>query len=444
MLQMEASTPIGDDPVRAASAAAEPLSTMVYSSRAVNPLSGSDLLRLAHAAQARNRAESITGLMLYDEARFYQWLEGPTEGLARVMRSIRDDPRHTEIEVLNDQPITERCFGDWHMKLATSGRTATAWKREVIKPPREIIKGLRRDPDAAPALLVKLAPGSPGSQTGKVPAPGTVSQVALKERTASILRTLIPAAVMTELVARRGLAPGLPKTRRLPTDPRARELARLLIASDRAAAIELIKQARGNEHLVLRLYETLFEPAARGLGDLLSEDACTEFDVTLGLCQLQAAVRVLSAGLPPLSRTVPSAPVVLVAPAPGELHALGAVLDAEMLWNAGWAPRCEYPASDAALQDLLAATWFDALDLSLSAALPRERWLPRVARTIALSRRASRNPHLAIVVSGRITEQEDACVLMGADAVVTTALHIKREVLHVLDKARPSCGSRRN
>jgi hypothetical protein len=44
------------------------LSTLVYRSRAVAPLSRQDLQGLMQAAQARNRREAITGVMLYHDS----------------------------------------------------------------------------------------------------------------------------------------------------------------------------------------------------------------------------------------------------------------------------------------------------------------------------------------------------------------------------------------
>ena len=433
----------GSASVGAGPAPTAALATMVYRSRAVQPLSGSDLHRLAQAAQARNRAEAITGLVLYDESRFFQWLEGPRDGLARVMRSIRNDVRHTDIQILNDQPIAARCFGDWNMQLATTAPRAAAWQREVVKPPRQLIADLRRDPDAAAALLVRLAPRPPTRPAGDIAVQGVgkpmdASTVARLE--AAILQTVIP-----QLAAQRGLAGATPTPRPWPLDARASQLAKLLIGPDAAAAVELISQVqggdrgrdRGGEQSLLRLYPTLFEPAARALGDLFSADRCSEFDVTLGLCRLQTAVRVLGAGTPPQSRLVLSAPEVLLAPLPGEMHGLATVLDAEVLWHAGWAPRCDYPADDRALQRLVADTWFDALAVSLSPALRRRHWLPRLARSIAGARAASRNPAIAVVVSGRVfAEQDHAGDAVGADAAVPTALQVKRAILLALARGR--------
>ena len=117
------------------------LSTVVYRSRAVAPLSGQDLQGLMQAAQARNRREAVTGVLLYDENNFFQWLEGPDEGIARVMRSIRSDPRHTDIEVLSTGPAQGRCFGDWDMQLATRSIGGSLWQGDVIEPAPDITTG---------------------------------------------------------------------------------------------------------------------------------------------------------------------------------------------------------------------------------------------------------------------------------------------------------------
>ena len=436
--------------VSAGSTTTPVLSTMVYRSRAVRPLSALDLYRLSQAAQTRNRALSITGLVLYDDSHFFQWLEGPRDSLARVMRSILNDVRHTDIQILHDQPIADRCFGDWSMRLATLGGRAGSWKRDVVQPSRQLVLDLRRDPDAAPALLAKLAPRKLASPANGSAASG-VAPLASHAPTATILQDLILHTVMPRVAAKRVAAKRVAVGRALagdiqmpppePLDGPVEQLADLLIGSDPAAAAELISQIQDGDRSDLRLYASLFEPAARRLGDLFRQDRCSEADVTFGLCRLQTAIRLLGAGKPSRSRPMLSAPAVLLVPQPGEPHGLGAALDADVLWHAGWAPRCDRPADDAALRALLATTWFDALDISLSPALRREHWLGRVCRTIAAARAASRNPDLAVVVSGRlIAEQQADCLSVGADGAIATALQISRAILLAVarDRSHPT------
>jgi methanogenic corrinoid protein MtbC1 len=408
------------------------LASVVYCSRAVSNLAPPDLRDLLQTAQARNRAEAITGLMLYDENRFYQWLEGPAEGVARIMGSITRDPRHTEIRVLDDKPIESRFFADWDMKLATPDTVTGAWVRDVISPPPEITEDLRAHPDAAPALLVKLVP------LPAAPAPERAAALAVPPgRAAEILRDIMLATVIPQLAANHGIARAVAPAA-LVIDPRTPELVRLLMQTDQAAAIDFIQALETHEGALLPLYATLLEPAARGLGDLWDEDQCSEFDVTLGLCRMQTAIRLMgiNVALPPHSALLK--PAVLIAPEPGEIHHLSASMDGEVLRRAGWSPATAYPATDEALQDLVANTWFDALDLSLSTAMGREHWLPRVAHTIQLARHASQNPALVVLVGGRaFVEQGDAGHQVGADAAVTTTRELQSAILGVLRRSRP-------
>jgi len=120
------------------------------------------------------------------------------------------------------------------------------------------------------------------------------------------------------------------------------------------------------------------------------------------------------------------------------------VRQCEVLRHAGWTPQCEYPSDDKALQDILAATWFDVLDLSLSAAFRREHWLPRLTNTIANARRASRNAALLVIVGGRIFgEVGTAGALVGADSANISACHVEHSVLQGLGDASTGAAMRR-
>ncbi len=404
------------------------LTALVYRSRAVRALSPVELHELTSVSNARNGREAITGLMLYDNDHFFQWLEGPPANVNRVMSSISNDPRHTDVQVLNAQSLPSRRFGGWNMKLATPGPIGDNLRREIIDPPPEIVHDLRKRPQAAPSLLVRLMPLPADND---MPATETLSNVQLPRRTAALLKDVFLAAVLPQLAGEIVAFPGKSPPR---PDPRAAELADLLVATDPAAAIELIREIHKSGGAVGAISASLLEPAARRLGDLWSEDFCSEFDVTLGLCRLQAAVRMLSpAALEALPRGR-KLPLVLIAPEPGELHRLGAALDSSVLRDAGWAPHTEYPSDDKALEDLLSSTWFDVLDLSLSTAFRRDQSLPQLTRTIADARRASRNPALVVVVGGRVfLEEKAAGASVGADQALTTAHDVNRSILRTLD-----------
>jgi hypothetical protein len=257
----------------------------------------------------------------------------------------------------------------------------------------------------------------------------------LSRGTASILSNVIVSAIVPKLVHAHGgrVAPARSNSEA----HHAAELADLLIAADQSAALELIQELKRATGDVQPLYATLFEPAARSLGDLWNEDACSEFDVTLGLCRLQTAMRLLAGAALPQDHAVAAQPLVLIAPEPGETHSLGATMDSEVLWQAGWSPQTEYPQDDKELQDIVSGSWFDVLDLSLSAAFRRDSWLPRVTKTIAGARLASRNPALVVAVGGRIFKEERlAGISVGADLATKTALHMDRSILDAMRLAQ--------
>jgi hypothetical protein len=393
---------------------------VVYRSRAVGSLSDYELYELVQAAQTKNALESITGLMLYDNGRFYQWLEGPVANVNRLMQSIFTDNRHTDIEILSDKPSVNRQFGDWTMRLATRGVRSIHSGNNVVVPTANALRKIHRNPEQAAGVLAGLS-----SISDDAPSPRPASNLPLEGPAGAILKDILVTAVLPELVARHAKQDW---TTPWPIDQRARALADLLVGPDSNAAIELLRTLQNTDGAIRHLYQTLLEPSARRLGDLWGADLCSELDVTIGLGQLQRAVRVLNEEI--MQPTLPKGlymPAVLVVPEPGEAHAFNSVLDADVLTNAGWDPLTEFPSSDEALQDLIAGTWFDALDLSLSPAFRREHWLPRVTQTIALARHASRNPALVVVVGGRIfAEDNKAAARVGADASSGSALNTQR------------------
>jgi methanogenic corrinoid protein MtbC1 len=396
---------------------------VVYRSRAVTALSDFELYELVQAAQARNEREQITGLMLYDEGRFYQWLEGPARNVAGLMSTIAADHRHTDIEILSDKPTDTRQFGDWTMRLATRGIRSINSGNNVVVPSADTVASLRNDPAEVPELLAKLSGPAPETPPSNGPLAGPAG---------AILKDILVTAVLPDLLVRHA---EVERQSPFPIDKRARALADLLVGPNTEAALELLRTLQDSEGAIRHLYETLLEPTARRLGDLWGEDLCAELDVTLGLAQLQRAVRVLNEEM--IQPTIPKGlflPAVLIVPEPGEAHMLSAVMDSDLLTQAGWEPITEFPASDEALQDLIADTWFDALDLSVSSAVRRDTWLPKVRQTIALARHASRNPALVVIVGGRIfAEDKTAGAAVGADAQSRTARQTAREIRRFMD-----------
>jgi hypothetical protein len=321
--------------------------TLTYRSRATSPLSESQLGDLQHSAAARNRAESITGMMVYNDDRFFQWLEGPPASIARIWSSISRDPRHVDIEALSVHSAPSRLFANWSLKLTTG----------------------QGDP---------------------------------------LIGDLTAAALSS-------------------TNTAAERLAALAIATEPTEARLLLLAAHAEFRSISALTELLIEPAARCLGDLWADDDCGEYEVTLGLCRLQTFLREVAADSVQQHSEHPL--VVLVAPLPGEIHMLGATLDAEALWHAGHDTRVRFPSTEQALERIVATNWFDAVDLSLSPAFTREHRIDRMSHIIDSVRRASKNPALVVIAGGRAFYDRTASSAdVHADGSSTSAAHLSDDI----------------
>lgn len=96
---------------------------IVYGSIAVEPFGEQALLSLLDGARAFNERLSITGLLLYKEGKFLQYLEGPIGDLEALYARIERDPRHRAVTIIACGE-SERQFGDWSMGF----KNLTDWR----------------------------------------------------------------------------------------------------------------------------------------------------------------------------------------------------------------------------------------------------------------------------------------------------------------------------
>ena len=96
----------------------EPLHAVAYVSSAVQLPSRQVLDDLLERSRSRNALESVTGLLLYSDGNFMQYIEGPRGGIDAIFASIGRDPlHHSIIELLND-PVVSREFPGWSMAFS--------------------------------------------------------------------------------------------------------------------------------------------------------------------------------------------------------------------------------------------------------------------------------------------------------------------------------------
>ena len=93
---------------------------IVYISHKTDSLSDKDLKDIESVANKRNGRHGVSGLLLHNNDRFMQFLEGPKDQVELIFSSIKKDCRHHSIEILKNESIIKCQFTGWHMKLATT------------------------------------------------------------------------------------------------------------------------------------------------------------------------------------------------------------------------------------------------------------------------------------------------------------------------------------
>lgn len=93
----------------------EELYSLVYSSFALTLFDESELEALLAQSREGNERIDVTGMLLYRNGRFIQFLEGPEGALRDLFARISADRRHTDVRVLVDGRPAARQFADWTM-----------------------------------------------------------------------------------------------------------------------------------------------------------------------------------------------------------------------------------------------------------------------------------------------------------------------------------------
>ena len=95
---------------------------LMYASRAVPAVDAEELLAILRKSRDNNPALGVTGVLCFSEGIFLQVLEGGRSAVNRLYNRIAADPRHTQVELLRYDEISERRFAGWAMGQANLSR----------------------------------------------------------------------------------------------------------------------------------------------------------------------------------------------------------------------------------------------------------------------------------------------------------------------------------
>jgi methanogenic corrinoid protein MtbC1 len=249
-----------------------------------------------------------------------------------------------------------------------------------------------------------------------VPQPATPGEPTQAQRRIARLVHTLESDIIPRLVkAHRPATPGLPEPAAV-VWPALDDFARMCHAPDETPMHAVVLGLRAAGVPVERLYLELLGPAARELGRLWEDDRCDFTDVTVGVGRLQQLLRELSPAFGAEVDHPADGRRILLLPAPGEQHTLGASMVAEFFRRAGWDVVGGVGGSGLDPVKAVQSEWFDILGLSAGHHV-RIDWMRDCISSV---RQVSRNRGIGVIVGGPLFITDPACGdVVGCDAVVT-------------------------
>jgi len=95
---------------------------LIYISTAVNLFSDEELKDILLKSRKNNSTNNISGILLYADGVFLQFLEGDETVVEQTYQRIGKDPRHKKLTVLIKGEHEGRAFPDWSMGYSTANK----------------------------------------------------------------------------------------------------------------------------------------------------------------------------------------------------------------------------------------------------------------------------------------------------------------------------------
>ncbi len=196
------------------------------------------------------------------------------------------------------------------------------------------------------------------------------------------------------------------------------EFIRALLAPEEERVTRFVERLLEAGATPQGVFEDLFTPAARLLGQFWETDDCSFYEVTVGTGRIQRMVRELSHRFL-ADRSFPgSSGRILLGCAPGEQHSLGLAILAEFFVRDGWDVHLTTGVGSDGLLDKVRESEYNCVGLSVSA-IDKAAVLKR---EIQMIRQVSRNRDIRILVGGNIiTTDPGEARRVGADGYALDA-----------------------
>jgi hypothetical protein len=123
----------------------EVVHALVYISWATRPMLLGDFVDILRHSRHNNGEHGITGILMYKNGIFLQYIEGSEDKLQGLLNKIKNDRRHQDINVLEFSSIGSRYFPSWQMELGSFEYLANADIGTTHNQPLRVVQAFIRD-----------------------------------------------------------------------------------------------------------------------------------------------------------------------------------------------------------------------------------------------------------------------------------------------------------
>jgi hypothetical protein len=125
------------------------------SSRKAN-CSSAEIEKILHSCQVNNATLDITGVLLYSNTKFIQYLEGDSKELMRLYDKIKGDKRHEKTMIISYGPIKSKEFPSWQMAAKEVAPNQVQYRTDISPEDKKVFNHLLTGNQQAASSVLTL------------------------------------------------------------------------------------------------------------------------------------------------------------------------------------------------------------------------------------------------------------------------------------------------
>lgn len=130
------------------------LSQLIYVSTRKANCTAQEIEKILNSCKKNNPTMHATGVLLYSQDKFIQYLEGDSKELLSLYDKIKQDARHEKIRMVSYGPIKEKSFPSWHMATQQVSHDEVEFRTDISLEDKKIFKRLLKgDEQQGPQVL---------------------------------------------------------------------------------------------------------------------------------------------------------------------------------------------------------------------------------------------------------------------------------------------------